>query len=278
MKLLGISRSERFSPNAADRDQAIFLLVSEQLRNADQVVETVSEDELELTSFDADAIFSMARDESVLQRLTSLEMDDVRIVNSAAAVLGNKRSRQVRLFREAGIPQPETCLPDACNASPQLPFPFWIKADASAQFSTDVAYVDSSDALNAALRAMNAANGSTIIAQTHVEGALVKFYGVRGTDFFRFYFSAADERLSKFGLERHNSAVVPMDFSGHELHKVADKAAALLGLMVYGGDCVVRADGSFLIIDFNDWPSFAPCRTEAAEAIVQAVIGDEQCD
>jgi hypothetical protein len=36
---------------------------------------------------------------------------------------------------------------------------------------------------------------------------------------------------------------------------------------VYGGDCVVRADGSFAIIDFNDWPSFACCREEAAETI-----------
>jgi hypothetical protein len=35
------------------------------------------------------------------------------------------------------------------------------------------------------------------------------------------------------------------------------------------------ADGSLWIIDFNDWPSFAPCREEAARAIARRVKGSD---
>ena len=47
----------------------------------------------------------------------------------------------------------------------------------------------------------------------------------------------------------------------------ATRLAGLLGLEVYGGDCIVRQDGTFAIIDFNDWPSFSRCRNDAAKAI-----------
>ncbi|KAA6328492.1 hypothetical protein EZS27_022616 [termite gut metagenome] len=43
-------------------------------------------------------------------------------------------------------------------------------------------------------------------------------------------------------------------------------------MVVYGGDCIVSSDGTARIIDFNDWPSFAPCRTEASQAIASAII------
>ena len=34
--------------------------------------------------------------------------------------------------------------------------------------------------------------------------------------------------------------------------------------------------GSFVLIDFNDWPSFTRCRSEAAEAIRQLVLKEEE--
>jgi glutathione synthase/RimK-type ligase-like ATP-grasp enzyme len=47
----------------------------------------------------------------------------------------------------------------------------------------------------------------------------------------------------------------------------AEQLAKAVGLQVYGGDCIVREDGSYCVIDFNDWPSFSRCRDEAATAI-----------
>ena len=40
---------------------------------------------------------------------------------------------------------------------------------------------------------------------------------------------------------------------------------------IYGGDCVVSADGTLRIIDFNDWPSFARCREEAGGKIAECI-------
>ena len=56
-------------------------------------------------------------------------------------------------------------------------------------------------------------------------------------------------------------------FDAEALKAEADKAADMLNVPVYGGDCVVSEDGSIRIIDFNDWPSFSVCRHDAAEAI-----------
>ena len=43
-------------------------------------------------------------------------------------------------------------------------------------------------------------------------------------------------------------------------------------MKIYGGDCIVSPDGEIRIIDFNDWPSFAPCREEAGPQIAKAII------
>ena len=45
-----------------------------------------------------------------------------------------------------------------------------------------------------------------------------------------------------------------------------------MDVRIYGGDCIVDEHGHISIIDFNDWPSFAPCRAEAAPAIARSVL------
>ena len=61
-------------------------------------------------------------------------------------------------------------------------------------------------------------------------------------------------------------------FDINELQKVANASAEALGVHIYGGDAIVSKDGSFHIIDLNDWPSFAPCREEAASFIAQSIV------
>jgi hypothetical protein len=56
------------------------------------------------------------------------------------------------------------------------------------------------------------------------------------------------------------------------MKEICDEAAKILQIPVYGGDCIVSADGSFKIIDFNDWPSFSSCREDAARAIVSFIF------
>ena len=60
-------------------------------------------------------------------------------------------------------------------------------------------------------------------------------------------------------------------FNEEELKKYSDMAAVVLNVPIYGGDCVVSADGELKIIDFNDWPSFARCREEAGVKIAECI-------
>ena len=76
---------------------------------------------------------------------------------------------------------------------------------------------------------------------------------------------------SKFGLEKINGIAKGIPFSVEELKIQSDKAAEALNVPIYGGDCVVSADGTLRIIDFNDWPSFARCREEAGGKIAECI-------
>ncbi len=53
---------------------------------------------------------------------------------------------------------------------------------------------------------------------------------------------------------------------------MCQKAADEVDIIIYGGDCIVSETGEIQIIDFNDWPSFAPCRVEAAPHIAKRIM------
>ena len=110
-----------------------------------------------------------------------------------------------------------------------------------------------------------------VVINEHLKGDLVKFYGVAGTDFF-YWFYPQEGNHSKFGLEEINGAPSGIPFSEEGLHQLCSDAAKVLDVTVYGGDCIVAPDGTIRIIDFNDWPSFAPCRQEAAKEIGGIII------
>jgi len=98
----------------------------------------------------------------------------------------------------------------------------------------------------------------------------VKFYGVAGTDFF-YWFYPSNMHHSKFGLEVINGTAKGIPFDEAQLRLLCHKAAEVLNIHIYGGDCIVSEDGVMRIIDFNDWPSFAPCREEAAPNIARRI-------
>jgi glutathione synthase/RimK-type ligase-like ATP-grasp enzyme len=89
----------------------------------------------------------------------------------------------------------------------------------------------------------------------------VKFYGVRETDLFHWYYL---------------NGVRKTPFAAGKLREIASAAADILGPYVYGGDAIIGVDGSITVIDINDWPSFAPVREEASRAIAGLVFRKAQ--
>ena len=94
-----------------------------------------------------------------------------------------------------------------------------------------------------------------VALQAHVPGPVIKFYGVIGREFFHCYPAEAGD--------------LPDAQFDEPLQELAERAAQAVGLAVYGGDAVLTASGTPVLIDLNDWPSFAPVRASAAAAIAR---------
>lgn len=281
MKVLGISRSTRFSPNSVGRDEAIFMAVASRLERRGCDVSIISEDlfvAVELEEFDG--VFSMARGKDVLSSLAQAEtQDNLFVLNSARALAENTRAVITTKFEGAGIPQPHSVVcPTADYANSQQPplaFPIWLKrGDACAQTAADVQFVSDEEGWGQALTHFHEVGADSFVAVEHLDGDLVKFYGVEGTTFFHTMRANTEGSFSKFGLEQHNSACSNIPFSEASLKQLADQASRASGFTVYGGDAIISPEGDIRIIDFNDWPSFSACRKDAAKAIAQRFLAE----
>ena len=258
VSITAIRRASRFSPNSVEQDAAILEAVCRQLKMNGCIIHEYDEDEV--NSLDTSQVFlTMGRSTRLLDLLSVSERDGAIVVNSTASVrLCCHRSRLEMTLRQAGVMLPEDDQDlEAC----------WIKrGDAPAQTADDVIFVTNTDELERKKQQFLQRGISDIVVSPHVEGDLIKFYGGAGTSFFRVFYPG-DDRHSKFGDELHNGRPQHYKYSLDKLHAMAELAAQTAGVIIYGGDAVVRRDGSFCMIDFNDWPSFSRCREEAALAI-----------
>jgi hypothetical protein len=197
----------------------------------------------------------MARLPETLQCLKTLH--GIPIINSPEGIENCTRSTLETIMTQIGTPMPPKEGPDG----------YWLKrGDAAAQSEDDVVYAADSQSLHQAVAAMQQRGITSYTVSAHVKGDLVKFYGVCDTGFFR-YFYPTDDGKTKFEDEHHNGPAHHYPFDASLLQNEAERLAEAVGVKVYGGDAIVRSDGSFCFIDFNDWPSFSRCREEAADAI-----------
>ena len=271
LSVIGISRGARFSPNLMNSDAAIFNLVTQELEQKGWQITTYSEDILLENKVNADIIYTMARDMRTIERLLQLEEQGTLVVNAAKGLKNCIRRPLTELFIQHRIPYPDSLIWPTDQSFDKDFFPCWFKrGDSSAMVKEDVCFVDSKEQANMQLSQFRERGVDSVVVNKHLKGDLVKFYGVRHVGFFDWEYSMPDKH-SKFGLEQINGVSVGYKFKEDELIKWSDEAAKVLGITIYGGDCVVAADGSFKIIDFNDWPSFSRCRERAGKAIADSI-------
>jgi len=255
MKVLAISRARRFSPNSVEKDKAILEAVAIKLRQRGYEVAMADEERLPAADLHAHSILTMAR---LPETLRWLKSQDALIINSPQSVEKCSRCQLEETMRRISIPMAASTGTDG----------YWLKrGDGSAQTKDDVVYACDEKELGQKIQEMRDRGISQYVVSAHVKGDLVKFYGVGCHSFFRYYYPT-DDGESKFGDEARNGLARHFAFDVAELRREVERLAAAIGIDVYGGDCIVREDGSFCIIDFNDWPSFSRCREEAAGAIV----------
>ncbi|MDE5675784.1 MAG: hypothetical protein K2I44_10650, partial [Muribaculaceae bacterium] len=148
----------------------------------------------------------------------------------------------------------------------------WIKrGDFHAMHKEDVSYCRHPEEAQEVLHEYFYRGIKRAVINRHLVGDLIKFYGVSGQPFF-YWFYPFDEGHSKYGHEAINGKSQGIPFDEEKLRSMCQDASDILDVKIYGGDCIVDKDGSIRIIDFNDWPSFAPCRLEAAPYIAKCVL------
>lgn len=276
IKIAGIRRGSQYSPNHIGNDAAIFNLTVQYLKEKNCEVAEYSEEEFCDANPEADAVFSMARDWQSIKKLQALEDQGMPVVNSAYGVENCTREKMTRLLLGNKIPHPESLILPTTGADINelrklQTNSYWIKrGDFHAIHREDVTYVRGLEEAEHILREYALRGIPTAVVNRHLPGDLVKFYGVAGTGFFHWFYPDQAHH-SKFGLEAINGASQGIPFDEEELKEICTRSGEVLQVSIYGGDCVVSDKGAIQLIDFNDWPSFAPCRQEAAPYIAEAI-------
>lgn len=267
MRIATIRRDVADSPNMVANDAAILEMVADELRVAGAEI-IATEDGALPTG--VDIILHMSRNAEVLERLRNAEERGIKVINSTGAIGNCSRSRFMQILEDARIPQPQfNIITDETGLAP-LTYPAWIKR--SKGWSThkdDVCFAKDAQEAIEAFRAMRERGIDACIHSRHIEGDIIKFYGV-GNRYF--HHSYPDPEKSKFGLERINGKAQYHPFDLERLKETIFKAAETLEIDIYGGDCIVNAQGEFFIIDFNDFPSFSAVRNEAAKEIAAHIM------
>jgi hypothetical protein len=275
--IAGIRRGNQFSPNHIGNDAAIFSLTAEQLRQKGYKVNEYSESDLLTKELPEDFLFAMVRDWNSIRKLQQLEDNGRLVINSGYAIENCTREKMTRMFMEANIPYPRSIIL-LTDENPDLALEeagfdsCWVKrGDYHAIHREDVTYVRHLEEAKDILREYAFRGIETAVINEHLAGDLVKFYGVTGTDFFYWFYPSKRQHSSKFGHEQINGTVREIPFDKINLLQLCDGAAEVLKLKIYGGDAIIDVDGSIRLIDFNDWPSFAPCRNQAVPSITACI-------
>jgi hypothetical protein len=276
MTIAGVRRGNEFSPNHVGNDAAIFSLTSQCLQACGYTVREYIESDLLMCNIPETVIFNMARDWKSIRKLQQMEQKGHVVVNSAFGIENCTRGEMTRLLIDNHIPHPDSLIfrtgEDPVATLEKEGFHnCWVKrGDFHAVHREDVTYVRNPEEAHVILKEFAIRNIPTAVVNKHLAGDLIKFYGVKDTDFF-FWFYPSDIRHSKFGWEQINGTARGIPFDKDYLRELCNRAADVLNVYIYGGDCIVSEDGNLRLIDFNDWPSFAPCREEASKHIADCI-------
>jgi len=259
----GIFREREHSPGRESDDGEILKLTGKHLeargfqvtfRTAEEVLATPDERPL--------GVFLMCERLDILEHLRALELRGVPHVNGPLAVLNTYRERMIAHFTEANVPFIDSRIVSTEAPADSAVLPVWVKrGDVHNTKDGDVTLATTHEAVSEALAALAARGIPRAVFQPHVEGDLVKFYGVGtgtgpagGPPWFRWFYHR-EQRLAGHA------------FDQAQLGRTVRRAALALGLDVYGGDAIVTPASEIVLLDVNAWPSFALYRDEASAAI-----------
>jgi hypothetical protein len=266
-RLVAISRSPAYSPlQHGANDAAILDATVAELEALGWRSRRLTEHEAASGPLpEAELYLNMCQGAGASQALVQHETMGVRFFNRPSSVLACHRHRLVPALKGSGLPFPATVLlrtdeplGEAERAELRMlgGGPLWLKrGGVHAERPEDVVPLRSMAELLPALAGFAGRGIGLAAVQVHVPGPVVKFYGVAGGALFHAY------------LADSGAPVTPAEVDLAALRALAFQAARRLSLDIFGGDVVIDPARRPVLIDLNDWPSFAPIRDRAARAI-----------
>jgi len=265
-RLVALYRSPTYSPaQHRGNDTAILDDTVAGLERRGWQVSRVGEGEVAAGLLPAATLYvNMCQGPAASERLLDLVPREAVAVNPPESVLNCHRHRLVGHMAAAGLAFPRTLIVPTTDPHSLLPLvhqlngdgrPVWVKrGDVHAETSADVVAAKEAGVTDA-IAGFARRGVSRVALQAHVGGPIVKFYAVADGRFFSWY--AADPG--------------PVEISEQSLKDLVFAAARTVGLEVFGGDVAFPQPDAPVLIDLNDWPSFAPVRVAAAEAIASYI-------
>lgn len=270
-------RAGAYSPNHIGNDAAIFNAVADQLRKRGCEVKIYNEEQFQSQDISEDIILNMCRERRSIEKLEALEESGKLVINSGFGIENCTRERMTRILLGNNIPYPDSLIVNTNEDVRQELVEkgytnVWVKrGDFHAMHKEDVSYCRHPQETQEVLHEYYYRGIKRAVINKHLPGDLIKFYGVSNQDWF-YWFYPFDEGHSKYGYEAINGKSHGLQFDLEALKAQCQKASEIMDVKIFGGDCIVDEDGTVRIIDFNDWPSFAPCRDEAAPHIAKCVL------
>jgi len=270
----GIYRELAHSPGRETDDAEILRATARRLEGKGFRVSLRTAEEIAASAEEPPPfLFVMCERLEILRRLESWAERGVCQVNSASAIRNTYRDRMLPLFQHNRVPFPASVIVETSSPLPDGPaFPHgpqgcWIKrGDVHATDPGDVVFAPDPRTAARALKDLAGRGIANALLQAHVPGDLIKFYGV-GDVGHRAPGDGSDGGAWFEGFYHRDQRLEKHPFNPADLAAAASRAAASLGLEVFGGDAIATRDGRVFVIDLNAWPSFALYRETASEKI-----------
>lgn len=263
-ELLGVYREKRFSPGKVEHDAAIMDMTLAALAELGCRVAGVTPESLRSVTPRPPWVVTMAQSTEALALLDEWQEHGTRVINSSISIRNCYRKPLTKLLAEAGIKTPRGRMisldqPVGAHNLPWLQ-PTWLKrGDVHAMQEGDVVLVKTPTDLEPALRHFRGHEIGDVLLQEHIDGEVIKFYGVRRKSYFKAFWATTGAAATA---------------QAGPLQDLAEEAARAVGIEVYGGDAVMTPERELFLIDLNDWPSFSRCGSEAAVSIAAYVMAE----
>ena len=255
----GILRESEHSPDRGNDDTAILEETARKIQQQANVeVSIFRPEEIPNSSELPDVVFFMCERPEILDRLEVMMEQGVGMINTPQGVRNTYRYNTVKKLEKFDF-YPRTVTLHTNDGNFNSFFPLWLKRfDFHAVTKDDVCQAQDAADLQVKLSRFKERGIGQVLAQGHIEGDLIKFYGVQNRWFEFFYHK--DQVLRSY----------PFDKAC--LKDIAQRGALELELEIYGGDAIVTKSGEIFLIDLNAWPSFALYRDIASRHIADHIM------